>query len=80
MIKKIRFSVNNDIDLCNDNKPCKFIILIGNNSTGKTYTIENLNKDFEYNASRGKSCFKYTFLVGKFDSSTSGWQVAPILS
>lgn len=80
MIKKIRFSVNNDIDLCNDNKPCKFIILIGNNSTGKTYTIENLNKDFEYNASRGKSCFKYIFLVDKFDSSTFGWEVAPLLS
>jgi len=80
MIKKIRFSVNNDIDLCNDNKPCKFIILIGNNSTGKTYTIENLNKDFEYYASRGTSSFKYIFLVGKFDSSTSGWQVAPVLS
>lgn len=80
MIKKIRFSVNNDIDLCNDNKPCKFIILIGNNSTGKTYTIENLNKDFKYNISHGTSCFKYIFLIGKFDYSTSGWQKPPYLS
>ena len=80
MIKKIRYFVNNDIDLCNDNKPCKFIILIGNNSTGKTYTIENLNKDFKYSAYHGNSCFKYIFLVDKFDSSTSGWEVAPKLS
>ncbi len=74
MIKKIRFPGNiDDIDLCSDNEPCKFIILIGNNSTGKTFTIENLNRDFNFYPSLGSSVFKYQFLVGNEDSSRCGW-------
>jgi len=80
MIKRIRISANNDIDLCSGNKPCKFIILIGNNSTGKTFTIENLNRDFQFNASKGSSIFKYLFLLNKFDSSLYGWESSPNLS
>lgn len=82
MIKSIKFPANNPINLCGSNKPCKFIILIGNNSTGKTFTIENLYRDFDWMKSPNhySDNFNYIFLINGCDYSRYGWEKGPNLS